>query len=77
MQKLGWEKIFKKIWKVAAAWRSIALAVDLKEVVPTLEVNKINNHNPDLFIINHLDQPLEAKISYQWPATFLPEEELT
>ena len=48
MQELGWEKKFKKIWKVAAAWRSIALAVDLKEVVPTLEVNKINNHNPDL-----------------------------
>ena len=45
--------------------------------MPTLEVNKINNHNPDLFIINHLDQPLEAKISYQWPAIFLPEEELT
>ena len=30
--------MFTKISKVAAAWRSIALAVGLKEVVPTLEV---------------------------------------
>ena len=30
--------MFTKISKVSAAWRSIALAVGLKEVVPTLEV---------------------------------------
>ena len=52
-QNEGEKRIFTKMLKVSAAWRSIALAVGLKEVVPTLEVITMIENHPDFKQINH------------------------